>query len=929
MVGAAGAKGAAIEAFSAGLVNPAEQRAGGHADLNTTFGFATEDASIPAVGPFDPCYTDSGVCERIVGGAAKDIEIELPPGLVGNPNGLARCAISDLSVPACPTAAQVGIGHVGLLALGSTIFGLAKAAVYNLTPERGALAQFGMNVFGVNVIVTVTLRPSDQSLIATVHDVNTALPPYFSDVTIWSVPGAPEHRLEQACSNNNLAWVDEGHCEALLAPKLYPFLANGSECGQLSTARLRVNTYQHPDVYDEATSTPQSLTGCEEESFKPGISVKPTSANTDSPSGLEVNLTIPQAWSNAIDSAEFESGRRLPLATPPLRGAEVILPAGVAISPSQADGLGVCADAQIGIGTDSPIACPDSSKIGDVELSTPLLSEKVGGALYLGTPLSSDPASGDMYRLFMALENEERGLLVKLAGKAKVDPNTGQITTVFDQSPQLPFSELKLSLKSGPRAPLATPTACGTYTTKASLTSWATGMAPVNLQSSFKITQGPNGTACPANGGGLSPKLNAGTANPLAGSYSPFAMQLTREDGQQALSGLNMTLPPGLIGKPAGIPYCPDASIAAAAAKTGAAEQASPSCPAASLVGTSTVGAGPGSSPFYLSTGRVYLAGPYKGAPLSVAVITPALAGPFDLGTVVVRAALQVDPTTTQITAVSDPLPQIVKGVPLRLRDLRIDLSRPEFTLNPTSCDPMAVNATVFGAGSAAANASSRFQVGSCERLAFKPSLGLSFKGATRRSGHPALHAVLKFPKGSNANIRKAQVLLPPTEGIDNRNINNPCTRVQFNANACPPSSILGTAKAYSPLLDKPLEGPVYFRANGGERELPDLVADLNGQIHVVLVGYIDSVRKKGTETSRIRNTFATVPDAPVSRFVLDLKGGKKKGLLENNTNLCKADNHATVKFDAQNGKVHDFNPAVTNGCGSKQGKGAQTSASR
>jgi hypothetical protein len=328
---------------------------------------------------------------------------------------------------------------------------------------------------------------------------------------------------------------------------------------------------------------------------------------------------------------------------------------------------------------------------------------------------------------------------------------------------------------------------------------------------------------------------------------------------------------------------------------------------------------GAGTSPFYVNTGKVYLAGPYKGAPLSLAIVTPALAGPFDLGNVVVRAALQVNPITAQISAVSDPLPTILDGIPLDLRSVEVNISRQGFTLNPTSCEPMQITTSVTGTGAATASPSARFQVGNCAALGFSPKLALSLKGGTTRAKDPALKAVLTPPSGQ-ANIGKVQVILPKSVFIDNRHISNPCTRVQFDAGAgngvqCPAKSILGKATAWSPLLAQPLTGNVYFRSNGGERKLPDLVASLDGQIHVNLVGFIDSVKQKGTEGSRVRNTFASVPDAPVSRFVLELQGGKK-GLLQNSTNLCKTTNKATVKMDGQNGKVNDFETVVKPSCG-------------
>jgi hypothetical protein len=325
------------------------------------------------------------------------------------------------------------------------------------------------------------------------------------------------------------------------------------------------------------------------------------------------------------------------------------------------------------------------------------------------------------------------------------------------------------------------------------------------------------------------------------------------------------------------------------------------------------VGAGAGPTPYY-TQGRAYLAGPYKGAPLSLAIVTPATAGPYDLGTVMVRTALYVDPETTRIHAVSDPIPQILQGIPLDVRSIALKMSRPSFTLNPTSCDPMAVTGSATSPFGSSASLSNPFQVGGCSSLAFKPKLSLKLSGGTKRSQNPALKAVLRMPAGG-ANIAKASVALPHSEFLDQAHIKTICTRVQFAAAQCPPGSVYGKATAISPLLGQPLSGPVYLRSSSNP--LPDLVADLNGQIHVVLVGRIDSIK------GGIRNSFEAVPDAPVSKFVLEMQGGKK-GLLENSTNLCKSVNKATVLFVGLNGKTAVSKPALQVKCpkGKKKGKG-------
>jgi hypothetical protein len=441
----------------------------------------------------------------------------------------------------------------------------------------------------------------------------------------------------------------------------------------------------------------------------------------------------------------------------------------------------------------------------------------------------------------------------------------------------------------------------------------------------FTITSGAGGAPCVGSEAQLpnKPALEAGTLVPLAANYAPYVFKVSRQDGDQLFSSLEATPPKGLLGKLAGIPYCPEAAIAQAQARSfeggGVLEQASPSCPAASLVGTVSAGAGSGPSPYYVQ-GKAYLAGPYKGAPLSLVIITPALAGPFDLGTVVIRTAIQINETTGQITAKSDPLPTILHGIPLEVRSASVRLDREGFALNPTNCEPLTTGGFLTSTVGSVAALSAPFQVGGCRNLPFAPKLQMSLSGATTRAKHPAFKAVLTQPQGQ-ANLKKLSLTLPPTEFVDPNHVANPCTRPQFAAHACPSSSVLGKVRAFTPLLDKPLEGPIYFRANGGERELPDAVADLNGQVHLVSVGFVDALHHKGSEESRIRTTIATVPDAPIQKVIIELKGGKKHGLLVNSANICKSANRALVKMWGQNGKVQSSEPKIAVECGGKRQK--------
>jgi hypothetical protein len=491
------------------------------------------------------------------------------------------------------------------------------------------------------------------------------------------------------------------------------------------------------------------------------------------------------------------------------------------------------------------------------------------------------------------------------------DEETGKLTASFDDLPQLPFESMQLRLKSGPRAPLTTPATCGTYNTHAVLESWSG--KTVAVDSPFVVDRDCEPRP-------FSPGFQAGVSDARAGRYSPFELRVTRGDGEPNISRIDVTLPEGEVAKLAGVGVCPEAGAA-----TG-------SCPASSSLGTTTVGAGVGSNPIYLpQAGKaptgVYFAGPYKGAPYSLVVKVPAQAGPFDLGTVAVRSQIRIDPTSAQVSVLSDPLPQIIGGVPVAYRDIRVRIDRPGYTLNPTSCEPQSVRGSIVPTIGESASVSDRFRAIDCGLLRFKPRLALRLKGGVRRTKNPALRATLTMPQwcgrsdrktpcGPGANIARAVVTLPETQFLAQDHIRTICTRVQFNAGGgggerCPARSVYGHARAISPLLDRPLAGPVYLRSSN--HTLPDLVAALDGQIHIDLVGRIDSEKGGG-----IRTSFEGIPDAPVTKFVLSMQGGEKS-LLENSVNLCKTTSRASVKFDGQNGKLHDFMAPMKVDCGSKK----------
>jgi hypothetical protein len=846
-------------------------------------------------------------------GDIRNVRVDLPRGMVVNPQATEKCTEAQLETlspdgttgPACPAGSMIGVIKV-MNSAGST-FGLGAVALYNMVPPAGAPAEFGFSfIEGIYTHIEGFVRTGeDYGLSAVTNDIPHIIQISGFKVILWANSSAK--RFDEV---RGRCLKFEGTCPGG-EPQTMPLVSMPSSCGRPLTTRAAVSSWVEPDVFSrgsfesaDANGNPVGVEGCNQLEFNPSIESKATTTLADSPTGLDFHLKVPQA--EGVEAPSVAN----------VKDVRVSLPEGLVVNPSSADGLSGCSSAQIEINGPEPAKCPDASKIGTAEVTTPLLEAPVSGQVYLAKPFDNQFHS--LLATYITVNDPRTGVVLKIPGEVQSDPATGHLTAVFKENPELPFSELAVSFFNGARASLTSPATCGTKTTNAVITPWSTPEgADVPSSDSFTTTTAPGGGDCPTSVEGLPNQLNfnAGTLAPQAGSYSPFVLSITRPDGSQRMTGVETALPKGLTGKLAGIPYCPEAAIAAAGTRSGAAEQASPSCPAASQVGSVDVGAGSGPNPFH-TQGRAYMAGPYKGAPLSIAVITPAVAGPFDLGTVVTRVALHVDPETAKITAVSDPLPTQLQGIPLDIRSVALKLDRQGFTLNPTSCDPMKVSGQVTSAAGQGFGVESPFQVGSCSALAFKPKLALSLKGGTSRAQHPALKAVLTQPQGQ-ANTGSVSVTLPRTAFLDQSHIKTICTRVQFNAGAipgagCPAGSIYGKAKAFTPLLDAPLAGPVFLRSSS--HELPDLVVALHGQVDVVLAGRVDSVK------GRLRNTFEAAPDAPVSKFVLEMQGGKK-GLVVNSANLCKSTNKAELKMRGQNGKELEASPVVANSCKGKARK--------
>lgn len=853
----------------------------------------------------------------------KRIVVTQMPGFIGDPTAVPPCSTADFAASVCPISSQVGVVDIEYQEPGF----IESEGVYSVVPSPGSVAVLGWHVSAANLPVTVDVRV-DQSpphnVIATLTNVPNVVPVYESIVTLWGVPAASSHDKERIGAGCEVDGCPVG------IPKR-PFLTTPRSCmGPLPTAFKGTSWEGSTDTiiaytHDEGEPPqPKGMTGCGALPFKPSLSAQPTSSAASSPTGMDVNLTVD-------DEGLTDSGA---LAQSDIKETVVTLPEGMTANPSLAAGLQGCTEAQLASETPTSVpgaGCPEASKIGSVEVETPLLDQTLKGSLFQATPfanLTDDALIG----LYIVIKNSDLGIVVKQPLRVDVDPKTGRVTGTAEDIPQIPFSRFRVHFREGPRAPLVMPSTCGEHTLSAKLVPWAGGPARI-ATSSFQVTSGPENAPCPAPGqvSGFAPSFVAGTENNQASAFAPFSLRILRKDGEQEITRIAAALPPGLTGKIAGLTECSQGAVEAAKAKSGLAELSTPSCPASSRIGSLLSGAGAGPDLTYVG-GSLYLGGAYAGNPLSLVAVVPAVAGPFDLGTVVVQVALTLNPVTYRVEAdgaASDPIPHILEGIPLRLRDLRIQVDRPNFTINPTSCEPLTTGARIFGsfqnifspADDVPVAVASRFQAANCSDLGFNPKLKLQLKGPTTRAKHVQLRSTVTYPYPSGsgyANISKATVVLPPSQIVDPERINNPCTRDEFAADDCPASSVLGRVRATTPLLDEPLEGLVYFRSNGGAREIPDIVADIRGKFRVTLVGFVDTITPN--TNPRIRARFTELPDAPVTKFSLNFFGGKR-GLLVNSKNLCTKKQISKTTFVGQNGRLRKADLEVKTNCGGKNGK--------
>jgi hypothetical protein len=858
-----------------------QYQAGGHPDIAFRFDLTTR-GSLPK--------SEYGA------NSVKDLVIELPAGISANPHAVAQCSASRFALNECSPNTQVGVARP-CNNVGDSEFCLSPgpSAVYNLVPQPG---QPGLNAWkaqlvGIPIYTVLSARTgSDYGLNAETRGITSYLGLKSFEQIQWGVPASPIHEMERFKEGGSLSAFLGLPPEKSSEP-LQPYLSMPVTCGVPLSSNIV--TVGYDNVRHEKRIPWGSTTGCDQLNFNPSLAAKPSTEATDSASGLDIALKVPQNISPETPS-DTE-----------IKANTVKLPAGFSFNSSAADGKTSCSDAQAHLGREDAAQCPEEAKIGTTSLDTHQLPAPITGGIYLG-----DPRPGDRYRIILVADGFATH--VKFVGSVRPDPNTGQLTAVFDDLPQSPFTEFDLHFFGSERGILATPNQCGTFAVNTEFVPWATELSNQTATQFFSMTSGPNGQSCPGAQRPFAPGFRAVGGGNGAGAHAPFSIYVTRRDGDQTLNTIQTHMPPGWSATLKGVPYCPEATLRQieSSSYTGVAELLAPKCPSASQVGESWVSVGAGSRPF-TAPGKVYLSGPYKGSPLSISVVTPTVEGPYDLGNIVTRVALNIDRTTAAVSAVSDPLPQIVGGIPLRIKSVLVYLDRQGFTLNPTSCEPFEVTSLLTGDQGASADPRMHFQVANCDTLDFEPRLRTTLKGSTKRRGHPALTATLTQEPDGESNIARAVVTLPHSELLDQSHIRTVCTRVQFAAGSCPADSIYGQARAITPLLDYPVEGPVYLRSSANK--LPDLVAALKGPawqpVEIDLVGKIDSIK------GALRTTFASIPDTPVSKFVLSMQGGKK-GLLQNTRNLCKGAGRTSAKILGQNGQHANQKPALRAPCKGK-----------
>lgn len=853
---------AAVLAFIPAALGTSAARADfGFASLGSSFTDSTGEAPASLAAGSHPQRWTTTLAFNTIGpvgeerpdGALRDLTISLPPGMVGTPALLPACSHLGYLEDACPAATRVGTVGLWLGRKPQPI----EAPVYLLEPLRGRAAQLGFRAEGVPTTIDLSISPRPPfSLRATVTDVSQVAEIFGLTLTLEGEPGGS------------------------------PFLTLPRSCRLLETIFTASPWQPPPEAVTAAAGEEQTTAGCGSLAYEPTLAVAPTTSAAASPSGLDLDLDAP-------DSGIASAGGQAAADTV---GATLQLPPGLTLDPPAASGLQSCTPAQLAAELPEPdpeTGCPEASEVGTATVATPLFEKPVGGLLYVAEPDrpatarpgAENPSDG-LFALYLVLRDAERGVLLSLPIQVDADPATGRLTAGFTQLPELPLSHLSLRFNSGPHAPLSTPPGCAEHAISYSLQP-SSGDPPLTGSETFATD-----SDC---GSRFEPSLSAGTVTNSAGSSAPFVLDLRHPATGPNLSSLRLTLPPGLAADFNAASTCPDSAAALAA------------CPTSSRLGYVRIALGAGADPLWVPAGAepdsdVYLAGPYRDAPYSLLVSVPAAAGPFDLGQVVLRAPVRIDPDTAQASVELGGLPQILKGVPLHYRAIRLVLDRPGLIRNPTSCEPMRIELTATAATGATESAGDRFQAADCAALAFHPRLSLRLSGGIGRNGHPAIEIVLK-PRGPEANLERASLALPAGELVDARRIPPQCPR-ELPAEGCPAISRLGSATLRSPLLPQPLRGPIFLRAPS--RRYPTLVAPLDaGQLRVLLHGRIVSA-----PGGRLRVLFTGLPDIPVSKATFTVDGGRR-GIVVNSENLCGRQPRAAALLRAQNGKERRSRPLV------------------
>jgi hypothetical protein len=862
---------------------------------------------------------NEGANQKVPLAMTRDLAIKLPPGLIGKTTTLPQCTAAQFAangeeeggvgiateVNQCPTGSMVGVASLTIDEpnLGGVVTN--SVPIFNMVPEKGEPARFGFELVNAPVILDTSVRTgSDYGVTVSTHNITEVASFISSTVTFWGVPGDERHDNSRGwpCFIASKWYADSGEssppCVHARQAQPPPLLSMPSSCtlpftssveGFSWTTPLRPDVQQLPRTeyaLQDEFGRALGVSGCGQLSFAPSIEAQPDVQSASSPTGLSVHVRVPQEVNlggNGLSSAS-------------IKDTTVTLPEGVHLNPSGADGLEACSESQIGFekvaddGTDlfTPSlpepSCPKASKIGTVEFKVPVIEHPLKGFVYLAA--QNQNPFGSLVAMYIVAEDPISGVLLKLAGEVSLSA-TGQVTTTFRNSPQAPLEEATFSFFGGARAPLTTPARCGAYTTQASFTPWSE-TPPTSASSTFNITSGPNGGACP-NPLPFAPLLAAGTTNIQAGAFSPLTTTISREDGNQDIQTVQLHMPPGLSGILTGIPLCPEAQANAG------------TCSQASEIGKTIVSVGLGGDPFTVTGGQVFLTQGYKGAPFGLSIVNPAKAGPFDLGKVIVRAKIGVDPHTAALTVTTDQIPHIIDGIPLQIKHVNVTIDRPGFVFNPTDCSPLKLTGVIGSVEGATASAEAPFQITNCAALKFAPKFAVSTSGKTSKAKGASLSVKLTYPQGppgTYANIARVKVDLPKQLPSQLKTLQKACTAAQFELNPanCPAASKVGFARAVTPLIPVPLEGPAIFVSHGNEA-FPSLIMVLQGYgVTIDLVG-TTFISKQGITSS----TFKTVPDQPIGSFELNLPQGKYSALAANG-NLCTTKLAMPTEFLAQNG---------------------------